>query len=66
MAQLLLVYFLEVLGIHRSSLAYRTTYHYTLYAASLIWIGRQLLLEYTLPKEPYLALNWPTATSYRN
>jgi hypothetical protein len=64
MAQLPLVYFSGVLGIHRDSLAYRTAYHYTPFAAGLIWIGRQLLLEYALPKEPYLALNWPAATSY--
>ena len=66
MAHLPLVYFSGVLGIHRSSLAYRTAYHYTPFAAGLIWIGRQLLLEYALPKEPYLALNWPAAASYRN
>jgi hypothetical protein len=64
MAHLLLVYFLGVLGIHCSSLAYCTAYHYTPFAAGLIWIGRQLLLEYALPKEPYLALNWPAAASY--
>ena len=64
MAHLPLVHFSGVLGIHRSSLAYRTAYHYTLYAAGLIWIGRLLLLEYALPKEPYLALGWPGATSY--
>ena len=66
MAQLPLVYFSGVLGIHRSSLAYRTAYHCTPFAAALIWIGRQLLLEYALPKELYSALNWPAAASYRN
>jgi hypothetical protein len=66
MAYLPLVYFLGVLGIHRSSLAYRTAYHYTPFAAGLVWIGRQLLLEYALPKEPYLTLGWPAAMSYRD
>ena len=66
MAHLPLVYFSGVLGIHRSTLAYRTAYHYTPYAASLVWIGRQLLLEYALPKEPYSVLNWPAAASYED
>jgi hypothetical protein len=66
MAHLPLVYFLGVLGIRRSTLAYCTAYHYTPYAASLVWIGRQLLLEYALPKEPYLVLNWPTAAGYED
>lgn len=66
MAYLPLVYFSGVLGVHCSSLAYRTAYYYTLFAAGLIWIGRLLLLEYALPKEPYLVLNWPAATSYKS
>jgi hypothetical protein len=66
MAQLPLVYFSGVLDIHRTSLAYRTTYHCTPFLAGLIWIGRLLLLEYALPKEPYLALNRPAAASYKD
>ena len=66
MAHLPLVYFSGVLGIHRSTLAYRSACHYTPFAAGLIWIGRQLLLEYALPREPYSVLNWPAAASYED
>ena len=65
-AQLPLVYFLGVLGIHRNSLAYRTAYHYTPFLAGLIWIGRLLLLEYALPKQPYLALRLLAAAGYKD
>jgi hypothetical protein len=64
MAHLPLVYFSGVLGIYRNSLAYRTAYHYTPFLAGLIRIVRQHLLEYALPKRPYLALKWPAAASY--
>lgn len=47
-------------------MAYRTAYYYTPFLAGLIWVGRLLLLEYALPEQPYLALDWPAATTYRD
>jgi hypothetical protein len=47
-AKLQIVYFSRVLGIQRSTLAYRTAYHYTPFLAGLTWIGRLIMLEYAL------------------
>src|SRR5579871_2092714 len=41
-----LLYFAGVLGIHPSSLAYRTAYQFTPILAGLLWVSRLLLLEY--------------------
>jgi hypothetical protein len=41
-----LLYFVGVLGIHPSSLAYRTAYQFTPILAGLLWVSRLLLLEY--------------------
>jgi hypothetical protein len=48
MAKLQIVYFSRVLGIQRSTLAYRTAYHYTPFLAGLLWIGRLIMLEHAL------------------
>lgn len=42
-----IVHFTAVMGIHRSSLAYRDAYNFTPDLAALIWVGRLLFLEYS-------------------
>jgi Chromo (CHRromatin Organisation MOdifier) domain len=58
--------FSGVLGLHPRELVYRRAYDYTPYLSALIWVGRLVLLEYSLPLRPYsyLKLPWPARTSY--
>ncbi|KAH6977630.1 hypothetical protein EDB80DRAFT_738121 [Ilyonectria destructans] len=48
-----IVHFVAVLGIHLLSLAYRNAYDYTPDLAALVWVGRLLFLEYSLPRFSY-------------
>lgn len=41
-----LLYFTGILGIHPSSLAYRTAYQFTPILAGLLWVSRLLILQY--------------------
>ncbi|KFY28399.1 hypothetical protein V491_00488, partial [Pseudogymnoascus sp. VKM F-3775] len=59
-----LVYFAGVLSIQRDSLAYRIAYLYTTRAASLVWVGRLLMLEYALPQQAYHTLGRPSCAAY--
>ena len=62
------VHFAAVLGIHPSSLAYRNAYDYTPDLAALVWVGRLLFLEYSLPRFSYdtLVYRWPCRAEYRS
>ena len=62
--QLLLVYFLGVLGIQQKTFSFCTAYYYTPFLAGLVWVGQLLLLEYTLPLSPYQSLAWQAASTY--
>ena len=55
-----------VLGIHPYELAFRSAYHYTPYLSALIWIGRLMVLEYSLPLRAYQHLThpWPNRSHY--
>ena len=66
MEQNAIVHFSGVLGIHPHELAYRRAYDYTPYLSALLWVGRLVILEYTLPLKPYshLRIPWPDRTSY--
>ena len=61
-----IVHFSGVLGIHPYELVYRTAYSYTPYLSALIWVGRLLFLEYSLPLRAYTHLTyiWPDRQSY--
>ncbi|EFZ03297.2 tlh3 [Metarhizium robertsii ARSEF 23] len=61
-----IVHFTAVMGIHRSSLAYRDAYSFTPDLAALIWVGRLLFLEYSLPRYSYdtLVYPWPARHTY--
>ncbi|KAH6972651.1 hypothetical protein EDB80DRAFT_596203 [Ilyonectria destructans] len=61
-----IVHFVAVLGIHPSSLAYRNAYDYTPDLAALVWVGRLLFLEYSLPRFSYdtLVYRWPCRAAY--
>ena len=61
-----IVYFTAVLGVHRSSPAYRDAYHATPMLAALVWVGRLFFLEYSLPLYSYdtLLYPWPARQSY--
>lgn len=61
-----IVHFTAVLGIHRSSLVYRDAYNFTPDLAALIWVGRLLFLEYSLPFYSYetLMCPWPARHTY--
>ena len=61
-----IVHFAAVLGVHPSSLAYRNAYDYTPDLAALVWVGRLLFLEYSLPKFGYdtLLYRWPCRAEY--
>lgn len=61
-----IVHFTAALGVHRSSLAYRDAYNFTPDLAALIWIGRLLFLEYSLPQYSYdtLVYPWPERHTY--
>ena len=58
-----LVYFAGVLSIQQEGLAYRTAYLYTTLAASLVWVGRLLMLEYALPQQAYHTLGRPSCAA---
>ncbi|KAJ9634203.1 hypothetical protein H2199_009087 [Coniosporium tulheliwenetii] len=66
MEQNAIVHFSGVLGIHPYELAYRRAYDYTPYLSALIWVGRLVILEYTLPLRSYSLLRtpWPDRASY--
>lgn len=66
MASSTIVHFAAVLGIHPSSLAYRSAYDYTPDLAALVWVGRLLFLEYSLPRFSYdiLVYRWPCRAEY--
>ena len=61
-----IIHFAGVLGIQPSSLAYRNAYDYTPDLAALVWVGRLLFLEYSLPRFSYdtLVYRWPCRTTY--
>ncbi|PWI64550.1 hypothetical protein PCL_09563 [Purpureocillium lilacinum] len=61
-----LVHFTAVMGIHRTSLAYRSAYNYTPSLAALMWVGRLFFLEYALPLYSYntLVYVWPARNTY--
>lgn len=61
-----LVHFTAVMGIHRTSLAYRIAYNYTPSLAALMWVGRLFFLEYALPLCCYetLVYVWPALNTY--
>ena len=61
-----IVHFAAVLGVHQSSLAYRNAYDYTPDLAALVWVGRLLFLEYSLPRFSYdtLVYRWPCRAEY--
>ncbi|KAJ6436888.1 ATP-dependent DNA helicase pfh1 [Purpureocillium lavendulum] len=61
-----LVHFTAVMGIHRTSLAYRSAYNYTPSLAALMWVGRLFFLEYALPLCCYetLVYVWPARNTY--
>lgn len=48
-----MVHFSGVLGIHSKELCFRKPYDYTPYLLALIWVGRLVILEYTLPLAAY-------------
>ncbi|KAH7118690.1 hypothetical protein B0J13DRAFT_629804 [Dactylonectria estremocensis] len=56
MASSTIIHFTAVMGVHRSSLAYRDAYNSTLDLAALIWVGRLFFLEYTLSLYSYETL----------
>ncbi|KAH8648120.1 hypothetical protein BGZ61DRAFT_469785, partial [Ilyonectria robusta] len=66
MASSTIIYFTAVMGVHRSSLAYRDAYNSTPDLAALIWVGRLFFLEYSLPLYSYdtLAYVWPARRTY--
>ena len=61
-----IAHFSGVLGIHPSEYAFRTAYSYTPFLSALIWVGRLVILEYALPKQPYRSLPrpWPSRDTY--
>ncbi|PWI64582.1 hypothetical protein PCL_09512 [Purpureocillium lilacinum] len=61
-----LVHFTAVMGIHRTSLAYRSAYNYTPSRAALMWVGRLFFLEYALPLCSYdtLVYVWSPRNTY--
>lgn len=59
-----LVYFSGILGIRREGLVFYTVYLYTIYLAGLAYIGRLLMLEYTLLQQAYTTLGWPSRSTY--
>lgn len=61
-----IVHFAAVLGIHPPSLAYCNAYDYTPDLAALVWVGRLLFLEYSLPRFSYdtLIYRWPCRAEY--
>jgi hypothetical protein len=59
-----LVYFSGILGIQRQDLVFRTAYHYTPYLSGLVYVGRLLMLEYALPRQPYKTLSWPDSSAF--
>ncbi|KHO10690.1 hypothetical protein MAA_11741 [Metarhizium robertsii ARSEF 23] len=61
-----LVHFVAVMGVHRSSLAFRDAYNSTPMVAALIWVGRLFFLEYSLPLYSYdtLVYAWPARDAY--
>jgi hypothetical protein len=63
-----IVHFSGVLGIHPYELAYRGAYDYTPYLSALIWVGRVLFLEYSLPLRAYnhLTYIWPDRYQYKD
>jgi hypothetical protein len=63
-----IVHFSGVLGIHPYELAYRGAYDYTPYLSALIWVGRLLFLEYSLPLRTYeyLTYVWPGRHHYKD
>ena len=61
-----IVYFAGVLSIQREGLTYRLAYLYTTIAASLVWVGRLLMLEYALPQQAYRTLGWPSCAACPN
>ena len=54
--------FSGLLGIHPTEHAFRRAYDYTPFLSALIWVGRLVLLEYSLPLRPYshLPVPWPS------
>ena len=54
-----IVHYFEVLGIHLYELAFRGAYDYTPYLSALIWVGRLLILEYSLLLRVYQHLTCP-------
>ncbi|EFY93657.1 hypothetical protein MAC_00148 [Metarhizium acridum CQMa 102] len=61
-----LVHFVAVIGVYRSSLAFRDAYNSTPMLAALIWVGRLFFLEYSLPLYSYdtLVYAWPARDAY--
>ena len=53
MRQSAIVYFTALMGMHRHALAFKSAYTYTPICSALIWVGRLLLLEHTLPLRLY-------------
>ena len=66
MAASTLIYFTAVLGLQKSSMAFHSAYNSTLSLARLIWVGRLLFLEYSLPVFSYdsLVISWPSRDFY--
>ncbi|KJZ68947.1 hypothetical protein HIM_11663 [Hirsutella minnesotensis 3608] len=54
------------MGINPSSLIYRPAHDYTPGLAALVWVGRLMFLEYSLPLHPYSTLEcaWPDRSFY--
>ncbi|OAQ57815.2 DEAD/DEAH box helicase domain-containing protein [Pochonia chlamydosporia 170] len=61
-----LIHFTAGMGVHRSSLAFRDAYNSTPMLAAVIWIGRLMFLEYSLPLYNYntLVCTWPSRDAY--
>ena len=58
--------FSGVLGIHPGEYVFRRAYDYTPFLSALIWTGRLVILEYSLPLRAYslLAMPWPARDTY--
>jgi len=63
MARNAILHFSGVLGIHPHELVYRRAYDYTPYLSALIWTGRLVILEYSLPLRPYSHLRVPCSVT---
>jgi len=61
-----LLHFTAAMGINRKVGKFHRAGRYTPILAALLWIGRLLLLEYSLPKRSYLSLRWPDRATYEN